>query len=103
MTIRLAYLLPLVLLAGCHPAAPSAGNDNVSKEAVNAPSTGGGAGIAPMASGAATGMSPVSGSESVEGAGMGGLGDSAKSAARKAAAGAGAPAGAGGLDQDSTG
>jgi hypothetical protein len=53
--------------------------------------TGGGSGIAPIGSGALGGMTPVTGSESVEGSGMGGLGSAAKDQARKAAAGAGAP------------
>lgn len=66
------------------------GNSMTSSVGTPGQSSGGG-GIAPMTSGAAGGLTPVSGTESVEGSGMGGLGSAAKDQARKAAAGAGAP------------
>jgi hypothetical protein len=44
-----------------------------------------GGGIAPMATPEAGGLTPVANSDSVEGAGMGGVGQSAKVQARKAA------------------
>jgi hypothetical protein len=46
-------------------------------------------GVAPMASGAASGLSPVSGSESVQGAGGGGVGSAAKDMARRKTQGSG--------------
>lgn len=46
----------------------------------------GGGGVAPIGSGGATGMTPVSGSDSVEGAGAGSVGAAAKGMAKKAAA-----------------
>ena len=51
----------------------------------SAPTVSNEAGVAPMASGAAGGMTPVSGGESVEGAGGGGIGSAAKDMARRAA------------------
>ncbi len=51
----------------------------------------GSGGIAPLGSGAATGMTPMGGTESVDGAGMGGVGQSAKDAARRAAASSSTP------------
>lgn len=50
---------------------------------------GSGNGIAPMGTPALGGATPVANSDSVEGAGMGGVGQAAKMQARKAAAGGG--------------
>ena len=52
-----------------------------------APPVGGG-GIAPMGTPALGGLTPVANSDSVGGAGMGGVGQAAKNQARKAVAGA---------------
>jgi hypothetical protein len=49
----------------------------------------GGAGIAPMGTPAVGGLTPVANSDSVEGAGGGGVSQAAKMQARRAAAGAG--------------
>ncbi|MHB8636697.1 MAG: hypothetical protein ACYC96_09520 [Fimbriimonadaceae bacterium] len=46
----------------------------------------GGAGIAPLGTPAVGGLTPVANSDSVAGAGMGGVGQAAKNQARKAAA-----------------
>lgn len=58
-----------------------------------APSTSASGGVAPMS---AVPNAPVMNPESVEGAGMGGIGQAAKDSARRTAAGAGNPAGMGG-------
>ena len=81
------------LVIGCKPPTPteSAATPPTSAAQTTTESTapsGGSGSVAPMAGGAATGMSPMSGTESVEGAGMGGLGQAAKDQARRAAAGA---------------
>ncbi len=74
-------LLASALLVGCAPKAeePAAATDAP-------PATAQGSGVAPMTSGAAGGMTPVTGAESVGGAGMGGLGTAAKDQARRTAA-----------------
>jgi hypothetical protein len=81
--------IPLFVLTaaiGCAPKepAPEATPAPTPKDAASASRPAGGS-VAPMASGAATGMTPVSGAESVGGSGMGGLGNAAKDAARRAA------------------
>lgn len=85
----LSFVL-LAALAGCHQA-PTQVTKPTAAVQPPPPSSGGG-GVAPIASGAATGLTPMAGSESVEGAGMGGIGQSAKDAARRAAGQSSAPA-----------
>lgn len=80
----LVALLALVVLVGCTPKTTE--EEPVVATDPPQPQSGG---VAPMAGGAAGGMSPVSGGESVDGAGMGGIGNAAKDQARRAAAGAG--------------
>ena len=75
------------LLFGCAPKEEPA--------TATAPPANAGSGVTPVAGGAAGGMSPVGGSESVDGAGMGGLGNAAKDQARRAAAGGSPSVGAG--------
>ncbi len=69
-----------LLIAGCAP--KDASTDSA---ATTAQSTTGGNGVAPMASGAAGGATPMSGTDSVEGSGSG-VGSSAIDAAHRAAA-----------------
>lgn len=83
-------LLPLVALAcvfGCN----SAEKDPISLAGSDAipPGVPGQGGVAPLASGAVGGVTPMSGAESVGGGGMGGLGSAAKGQAMGAAAAAG--------------
>ena len=76
-------LLPLaafLLIAGCAPKSDS--TQSAATPAANA--TTGGGGVAPMTSGAAGGLTPVSGGESVEGSGSG-VNSSAIDAAHRAA------------------
>lgn len=87
----LLALTVLALLAGCAPksedASPSsAPANNAATTSPTAQTTPGGGGVAPMTSGAAGGMTPMAGTDSVEGSGMGGLGSAAKDMARGAAA-----------------
>lgn len=87
---RLAYIALILAAFGCKktetPAPTAATTQQTSAE--NGVGRGG---VAPIGSGAVGGISPVSGGESIEGAGMGGIGQAAKSQAMKAAAGASAP------------
>ena len=82
-------LLALGLLAfGCAPKT----EDATSNTPAPTPTAANEGGVAPMASGAAGGMTPVSGAESVDGAGGGGVGSAAKEMARRAAGTPTAPA-----------
>ena len=67
-------------LIGCKPTAPEANAAPTPDASTPAPSAqaGGGAGVAPMASGAAGGMTPMSGTDSVQGAGGGSTSMAAK-------------------------
>ena len=82
-------LLSLSLLIGC-ASEKNPGTDATSQSktepGVSTPA-GSGGGVAPIAGGAAGGLSPVRGGESVDGAGMGSMGNIAKDRARTAAAG----------------
>ncbi len=78
--LLLTSLLAL-LLVGCKPAEPEANaaptpDANAPAPTAQAPS--GGGGVAPMASGAAGGMTPMSGTDSVQGAGGGSTSMAAK-------------------------
>ena len=89
MRTALAALLLLVAF-GCQPTEPAeaAKAEPAATPTAPAPTAaapGGGGGIAPIGSGAAGGMTPVTGAESVRGAGMGGIGQAAKDQARRAA------------------
>jgi len=85
---RLLAGMCLTTLGGCAPKALPPAKPVPSPNAVAAPAPAGGGGIAPMATPAAGGLTPVANSDSVEGAGMGGVGQVAKDQARRAAAGA---------------
>ena len=84
-------LAVLILLAGCAPK-PAATETPLGS---TAPASGGG--VAPMASGAAGGMTPMSGTDSVEGSGSG-VGSSAIDAAHRAASKVGGAPSAGSGD-----
>ncbi len=86
-------LFVTVLLVGCGPKAEPVPAETAAP--ATAAASGSSGGVAPMASGVAGGMTPVSGGESVDGAGMGGVGSAAKDMARGAAAKASAPSGGG--------
>jgi hypothetical protein len=85
----------LALLVGCQPVEPTksgtATNEPAQSTPVTAPSGGGGTSVAPITSGAAGGLTPVTGAESVDGAGGGGMGQVAKDRARTAATNASTP------------
>lgn len=71
-----------LILQGCKPAEPEASaaptpESNSPAPTAQAP-TGGGGGVAPMAGGAAAGMTPMSGTDSVQGAGAGSTSMAAK-------------------------
>ena len=74
----ISFLAAALLAFGCAPKA----DETAAPETPTASNEGG---VAPMASGAAGGMTPVSGAESVDGAGGGGVGSAAKEMARRAA------------------
>jgi len=91
---RLLFLALLAIAFGCkkpEEATPPATAPNPSAVTAHQAPAGNGGGIAPIGSGAVGGITPVTGSESVEGAGMGGIGQAAKSQAMKAAASSSAP------------
>lgn len=70
-----------VLLVGCKPAEPEsnvAPAPDANTPAPTAQAPAGGGGVAPMASGAAGGMTPMSGTDSVQGAGGGSTSMAAK-------------------------
>ncbi len=98
VVIRVAALSVIfassLLLGGCvkNAPAPEAPPSEPAAQNTPTPSGGGGGGITPMSPGVG-GISPVAGTESVQGAGGGGVGIAAKDAAKRAAAGAGSPAG----------
>lgn len=77
--LLLASLLALALV-GCKPAEPEANAAPTPDSNTPAPTAqaGGGGGVAPMASGAAGGMTPMSGTDSVQGAGGGSTSMAAK-------------------------
>ena len=80
-------LLPLVLV-GCKPKdEPAANAPDASSASTTAPGAGG---VAPIGGGAAGGLTPMSGTDSVEGSG-GGVNSAAMDAAHRAAAKASAP------------
>ena len=85
----------LAVLLGCQPAEPTksgtATNEPAQSTPVTTPSGGGGTSVAPITSGAAGGLTPVTGAESVDGAGGGGIGQVAKDRARSAASSASTP------------
>lgn len=80
-------LAALLLVAGCAPKNDSTDAGAPPTATPGATAQGGGSGntVAPMGSGAAGGMTPMSGTDSVEGAGSG-VGSSAIDAAHRAAA-----------------
>jgi hypothetical protein len=79
-------LLSLSALIGCASVpGPASGAGSQSKAEPEASAPAGSGGVAPMAGGAAGGLSPVTGGESVDGAGMGSMGNVAKDRARAAA------------------
>ncbi len=82
--MRKLFALSLLLAVGCTPKTDSSSST---------PTASGG--VAPMGSGAAGGMTPVAGSESVEGSGSG-VNQSAMGAAKRAAAKAGSAPSVGG-------
>ena len=86
-------LLVGVLAVGCapkpDPVDPVSGPPAKPSAGAGTQAAGGGGGIAPIGSGAATGMTPVTGAENVGGGGMGGVSQAAKNQARNAAANAG--------------
>ena len=77
--LLLTSLLAL-LLVGCKPAEPEANAAPTPDANTPAPTAqaSGGTGVAPMASGAAGGMTPMSGTDSVQGAGGGSTSMAAK-------------------------
>ena len=77
--LLLASLLALALV-GCKPAESEANAAPTPDSNTPAPTAqaGGGGGVAPMASGAAGGMTPMSGTDSVQGAGGGSTSMAAK-------------------------
>jgi hypothetical protein len=60
----------------------AAGSSSTTGTSTVTGTTGSNGGVAPMASGAAGGMTPMTGTDSVEGAGAGSLGQSAKNLAK---------------------
>ena len=100
MKKALIILFLSICLIGCKPGGDTNGNgpsDPVNKAPATstAPAPGHGGGVAPMASGAAGGMTPMSGTDSVEGSGGGGVGQAAKKMAKDKTANTGS----GSLDQ----
>lgn len=96
-TLSIIALTAVMALTGCvkNAPAPEAPPAQPAAQNLPTPSAGGnGGGIAPMGPNVG-GITPVAGAENVGGAGGGGVGIAAKDAARRAAAGAGAPAGMG--------
>ncbi|AIE87854.1 hypothetical protein [Fimbriimonas ginsengisoli] len=92
---KLLSLVAVLAVFGCHKGDPTPSEATTSPATVTkAPAAGGGGGgVAPIGSGVAGGMTPMAGTDSVEGSGMGGIGQAAKDRAKRAAAGGGAPAG----------
>jgi hypothetical protein len=95
---RLLVLPVALLIAGCNKAASTAENPTPPAAPITSPSAQAGGGssagsVAPIGSPMAGGITPMAGTDSVEGSGMGGIGQSAKNAARKAAGAESAPAG----------
>src|ERR1022692_3795365 len=87
----LVVCLPVLALCGCSPSVKPvkpASPPPMTAQRHPGPPVGGG-GIAPMGTPALGGLTPVGNSDSVEGAGGGGVGQAAKNQARKAASGAG--------------
>jgi hypothetical protein len=86
-------LLLLSALIGCAwEPSPAAGAGSQSKANPEASAPAGAGSVEPMVGGAAGGLSPVTGGESVDGAGMGSMGNVAKDRARAAASSPAAPA-----------
>lgn len=103
MKLTALLLLLSLLLVGCQPGGeanaannsatssdPSASTNPSGQPGAQTTPTGNSGGVAPMASGAAGGMTPMSGTESVQGDGGGSVGMAAKDyAKRKIGSGAG--------------
>lgn len=90
MKVFASLFIVCLCLVGCSPGgdANNAPSPDQTNSVSNTPATptgapsGQGGGVAPMASGAAGGMTPMSGTESVGGEGGGGVGQAAKQMAK---------------------
>jgi hypothetical protein len=90
-----------LVLIGCAPSGDAANNAPTTPDGPphTTSEAAGGSGVAPMASGAAGGMTPMSGTDSVQGSGGGSVGAAAKGMAKEKAGLAGGSS----LDQMPTG
>lgn len=89
VTMRPIALAAVLVICGCQKPQPSDPAPVTGQPTAQQSGTPGGGGVAPIGSGAAGGLTPVTGAENVGGSGMGGVGSAAKGMAQRAAGAAG--------------